>query len=139
MNTGRRGARSLHRDVETVWERLRAGYDTGRHGLAQRYYITALRAAHSADNRPLGAHILGSMAYQAACQGRPTEAVTLIETAVAGTRSQQTPRLLAALYIRQAYAFAAMKVASAAQRRSPRPAPRSSGPRTTMTRLTCTG
>jgi DNA-binding XRE family transcriptional regulator len=88
-------------------------YDTGRHGLAQRYYITALRAAHSADDRPLGAHILGAMAYQAACQGRPTEAVTLIETAVAGTRGQQTPRLLAALYIRQAYAFAAMKDASA--------------------------
>ena len=88
-------------------------YDTGQDGLAQRYYITALRAAHSADDRSLGAHILGSMATQAACQGRPTEAVTLIETAVAGARGQQTPRLLAALYIRQAYAFAALKDASA--------------------------
>ncbi len=86
-------------------------YDTGQHGLAQRYHITALRAAHTADDRPLGAHILGSLAHQ--CQGRPTEAVTLIDTAVAGTRGQQTPRLLAELYIRQAYAFAALKDASA--------------------------
>jgi len=53
------------------------------------------------------------MAYHAAHQGRPAEAVTLIETAVAGTRRQQTPRLLAELYIRQAYAFAALKDSSA--------------------------
>ncbi len=88
-------------------------YDAGQHGLAQRYYIAGLRAAHSADDRPLGAHILGSMAYQTAHQGRPTEAVTLIETAVTGTRGQQTPRLLAALDIRQAYAFATLNDASA--------------------------
>jgi len=88
-------------------------YDTGRHGLAQRYCIVALRAAHAADDRPLGAHILGQMAYQVAHQGRPTEAVTLIDTAVAGTRGQRTPRLLTELYIRKAHAFAALKDASA--------------------------
>ncbi len=87
-------------------------YDTGQHGLAQRYCITALRTAHAADDRPLGAHILGEMAYQAAHQGRPTEAVTLIDTAVAGTRGQQTPRLLAQLYVQQAHAFATLKDAS---------------------------
>ncbi|MGH3871994.1 MAG: helix-turn-helix domain-containing protein [Pseudonocardiaceae bacterium] len=90
-----------------------ACYDMGQHGLAQRYYITALRAAHVADDRLLGAHILGSMAYQAGHQGRPAEAVTLIDTAVAGTRGQQTPTLLAALDIRKAYAFATLHDASA--------------------------
>ncbi len=88
-------------------------YDTGQHGLAQRYHITALRAAHAADDRPLGANILGDMAYQAAHQGRPTEAVTLIDTAVAGTRGQQTPRLLAQLNVQQAHAFATLNDASA--------------------------
>jgi hypothetical protein len=39
-----------------------------------RYYVAGLRAAHSADDRPLGAHILGSMAYQAAREGPPKEA-----------------------------------------------------------------
>lgn len=89
------------------------GYDTGRHGLAQRYFIAALRAAHAADDRQLGAHILGSMAYQAARQERPADAVTLIETAIAGTRGARTPRLVAELRIRQAYAFAVLNDASA--------------------------
>ncbi len=88
-------------------------YDAGQHGLAQRYYIAALRAAHVVDDRPLGAHILGSMASQAAHQERPAEAVTLIDTALAGTRGLQTPTLLAELDIRKAYAFAALNDASA--------------------------
>lgn len=89
------------------------GYDTGHQGLAQRYFVAALRAAHAADDRQLGAHILGSMAYQAARQERPSDAVTLIETALAGTRGRQTPRLLAELRIRQAYAFAVLNDSSA--------------------------
>ena len=84
------------------------GYDAGQQGLAQRYYIAALRAAHSADDRALGAHILSCMAEQAARQGQPSEAVTLIDTALAGMRGQQAPRLLAELHIRQACALAAL-------------------------------
>ncbi|MGH3885202.1 MAG: hypothetical protein ACRDSZ_01320, partial [Pseudonocardiaceae bacterium] len=81
-------------------------YDSGQPGLAQRYNVAALRAAHSAGERPLGAHILGSMAKQAAHQGWPAEAVTLAETALAGARGLETPRLRAQLYVRQAYALA---------------------------------
>lgn len=83
-----------------------AAYDAGHHALAQRYYVAALRATHSADDRPLGAHVLSCMAEQAARQGQPAEAMTLIETALAGMRGQQIPSLLAELYGRQAYAFA---------------------------------
>jgi DNA-binding XRE family transcriptional regulator len=82
-------------------------YDDGQPGLAQRYNVAALRAAHSASDRPLGAHILGSMAKQAAHQGRPAEAVTLAETALVGARGLESPRLQAELCIRQAYALAA--------------------------------
>jgi transcriptional regulator with XRE-family HTH domain len=85
-----------------------AAYDAGYHGLAQRYYVAALRAAHSADDRPLGAHILSCMAEQAAREGQPDEAVTLIQTALTGTRGCQTPSLLANLYTGQAYAFATL-------------------------------
>jgi hypothetical protein len=85
------------------------GYDAGQPGLAQRYYIAALRAAHSADDRPLGAHVLGSMAYQAAREGQPAEAVTLIDTAVTGVRGRETASLLTALYSRQAYALATLR------------------------------
>ncbi len=65
-------------------------YDAGQAGLAQRYNIAALRAAHTVDDRPLGAHILGYMAKQAAHQGKAAEAVTLAETALAGARGLQT-------------------------------------------------
>ncbi len=84
-----------------------AAYGVGEHGLAQRYWITALRATHSADDRALGAHILASMTKQAAHQGQAAEAVTLAETALA-TQGRQTPRLLAQLYVRQAYAAATL-------------------------------
>lgn len=87
-------------------------YDAGQPSLAQRYYVAGLRAAHSADDRPLGAHILGSMAYQAAREEHPIEACTLIDTAVAGVRGRETPRLLTALYSRQAYALAVLRDSS---------------------------
>ncbi|MEO7194933.1 MAG: hypothetical protein ABIZ05_08940 [Pseudonocardiaceae bacterium] len=90
-----------------------AAYDTGHHGLAQRFNIAALRAAHTADDRPLGAHILAFMAYEAVTGGKPAEGVTLIETALAGTRGRATPALLAELHIWQALAFATLRDTSA--------------------------
>lgn len=41
-----------------------AAYDTGMHGLAQRYLIQALRLAMAAADRPLGAEILAAMSHQ---------------------------------------------------------------------------
>ncbi|MGH3922826.1 MAG: helix-turn-helix domain-containing protein, partial [Pseudonocardiaceae bacterium] len=90
-----------------------SAYDLGEHGLAQRYYIAGLRAAHTADDRPLGAHILATMTLQAAREGQPAEGVTLIETALAGTRGRATPALLAELHIRQALACATLRDTSA--------------------------
>jgi DNA-binding XRE family transcriptional regulator/tetratricopeptide (TPR) repeat protein len=87
-------------------------YDAGQRSLAQRYYVAGLRAAHSADDRPLGAHILGSMAYQAAREGHPREAVTLIDTAVAGVYGWGNPRLSAMLNSHRAYAFAILRDSS---------------------------
>jgi len=60
-----------------------------------------------------GAYILACMAHQSARQGHPAEAVTLIETAVAGTRGRESASLTAELYSRQAYALASLGDASA--------------------------
>jgi hypothetical protein len=49
---------------------------------------------------------------QAACEGHSSEACTLIDTAVAGVRGKETPRLLTALYCRQAYALATLRDSS---------------------------
>jgi hypothetical protein len=84
-------------------------YDAGLNALAQRYWIAALRAAHTADDPALGAFILNSMAYQAVEQQQPAEAATLVETALAGTRSRQTPALLARLHTSQANAKAMLQ------------------------------
>jgi transcriptional regulator with XRE-family HTH domain len=83
-------------------------HDSGQPELAQRYYLAALRAAHTVNDRPLGAYTLGYMAMQATRQGRPAEAVTLLETALVGVRGQETPALLADLYTKQAHAFATL-------------------------------
>ncbi|MGH3795856.1 MAG: hypothetical protein ACRDSP_13310 [Pseudonocardiaceae bacterium] len=85
-----------------------SAYDAGDFGLAQRYYIAGLRAAHTADDRPFGAHILSFMANGASRRGQPAEAVTFIETALAGARGRATPALLAQLHSQQSYAFAAL-------------------------------
>jgi hypothetical protein len=90
-----------------------AACDGGNYGLAQRYNITALRAAHTADDRALGAHILAAMTNQAARHGQPAAGVTFIETALAGVRGKATPALLAELHIWRALAFATLRDASA--------------------------
>lgn len=102
--------RALHRALADLGQLCGwAAYDAADLGLAQRYYIAALRAAHSADDRPFGAHILSFMAKGATDQGQPAEGITFIETALTGTRGQATPALLAELHYRQAYAFAALQ------------------------------
>ncbi|MGH3912199.1 MAG: hypothetical protein ACRDTC_02115 [Pseudonocardiaceae bacterium] len=53
------------------------------------------------------------MAWQATDQGQPVDAVTFIETALAGTRGRATPALLAELHERQAAAFAVLHDTSA--------------------------
>jgi hypothetical protein len=52
------------------------------------------------------------MAYQAAREGHPQEAITLIDTAMTGVRGKQTSRLLTALYSHQAYTFTALEDSS---------------------------
>ncbi len=59
-------------------------YDTGRQGVAQRYYIQALRLAQASGNRALGAHILADMSAQAHHLGNATQA---LELATAGYRT----------------------------------------------------
>lgn len=59
-------------------------YDSGKQGLAQRYFIQALRLAQTSGNRALGAQILGDMSTQAHRLGNPTQA---LELATAGYRT----------------------------------------------------
>lgn len=75
-------------------------FDSGRHGLAQRYTQIALRAAHSAEDRQVGANVLGFAAYQAGVRGDGVAAEALSRTALAGGRGALTPAVEGAMYAR---------------------------------------
>jgi hypothetical protein len=60
------GAALLSAAAEMTQLAAWTAYDCGMHGLAQRYMIQALRLAHAAADRALGAEILAAMSHQAA-------------------------------------------------------------------------
>ncbi|MGH8575197.1 MAG: hypothetical protein ACREX8_21895, partial [Gammaproteobacteria bacterium] len=55
-------------------------WDSGKQGLAQRYFIQALRLAQASGDRALGAHILVDMAQQAHSLGDASQALNLAST-----------------------------------------------------------
>ncbi|MCF3105373.1 hypothetical protein IPZ58_27835 [Streptomyces roseoverticillatus] len=56
-------------------------YESKHDGLAQRWYLTGLRAAHAAADRPLAASILSLMSNQAATLGKHCDALQLADAA----------------------------------------------------------
>lgn len=64
-------------------------YDTGRHGVAQRYFIQGLRLAEEAGDRLLGGRLLANMSHQANYLGRFDDAVYLARAAQ--TASSNSP------------------------------------------------
>lgn len=85
---------SVGRELFSAVARLTelAGYmavDTGQPGLAQRYYIQALRLAQAAGDRGYGGYILAaSMSHLAATLGNPREIAQLARAAQEGARGQ---------------------------------------------------
>jgi hypothetical protein len=75
-------------------------FDTGRHGLAQHYTQMALRAAHSAEDRQVGANVLGFAALQAVLSGDGVAAEAFSRMTLAGGRGTLTPAVEAATYTR---------------------------------------
>lgn len=81
-------------------------FDAAQNGLAQRYLFTGLRAAHEAGYRPMAAHILADLSFQAASLGDVRDGVTLGEASRrVGGRS--APSVRASVDSRLAYAYAA--------------------------------
>lgn len=61
-------------------------FDSGHQGLAQRYFVQALRLARAVDDEALGAHILGDMTMQALHVDARSQALALSEAAVEASR-----------------------------------------------------
>jgi hypothetical protein len=83
-----------------------AGYmaiDTGQPGLAQRYYIQALRLAQAAGDRAYGGYVLAaSMSHLAAALGNPREIAQLARAAQEGARGEATATAMAMFYVAEA-------------------------------------
>ncbi len=76
-------------------------FDSGYHAAAERYWIAALRAAHTANDRAAGANILKCMSLQRMDNDRADEALSLAQAAREGAKSAPA-RVLAMLAVRQA-------------------------------------
>lgn len=90
-------------------------FDAGQHPRAQRFWLGALRAAHTAGDRALAANTLGFMSCQAKDIRQPREAVTLAESARLGYRGA-SPRVSAILALRAAEAHATSGSTTACRR-----------------------
>lgn len=112
---------AVGRDLFAAVARLTelAGYmavDTGQPGLAQRYYIQALRLAQAAGDRGYGGYVLAaSMSHLAAQLGNPREIAQLARAAQEGARGRVTPRAEAMFCAAEARGHALMGDARAAQ------------------------
>jgi transcriptional regulator with XRE-family HTH domain len=80
--------------------------DAGEHAVAERRYLTGVRAAFAAGDKALAANLLSSLSYQAANLGDARQAVTLARSACTGAGREATPLMRALLAERAAWAHA---------------------------------
>ena len=77
-------------------------YDIAAHGLAQRYFVQALRLAQAAGDRGYGAFVLVTMSRQAVYLGHGREAVQLARVAQQGVGTSAPPVVQALLHSSEA-------------------------------------
>jgi hypothetical protein len=73
-------------------------YDIAAHGLAQRYFVQALRLSQAAGDRAYGSYVLVTMSRQAVYLGHGREAVQLTRVAQQGVGSAVPPVVQALLH-----------------------------------------
>ncbi|TVT48874.1 hypothetical protein FNH05_17375 [Amycolatopsis rhizosphaerae] len=83
-------------------------YDTGAHGLAQRYLTQAFRLAKAAGDKPLCGRILAGMSHQANFLGHYQRAVDLARAAYKGANGHATPTTMALFHAMEARALASL-------------------------------
>jgi len=82
-------------------------YDSGEHGVAQRYLTQALAYARHADDPALAAEILAAQAHQALYLSRPGEAIDLSRAAQAAAARGRSATLLTECLVMEAHGHAA--------------------------------
>lgn len=77
-------------------------YDIAAHGLAQRYFVQALRLSQAAGDRAYGSYVLVTMSRQAVYLGHGREAVQLARVAQQGAGAAAPPVVQALLHAAEA-------------------------------------
>ncbi|MEE1825520.1 regulator [Streptomyces sp. BE20] len=77
-------------------------FDIAAHGLAQRYFVQALRLSQAAGDRALGGYVLVTMSQQAVHLGHGREAVQLARVAQQGVGGAVPPTVQALLHAAEA-------------------------------------
>ncbi|MFD4138176.1 MULTISPECIES: regulator [unclassified Streptomyces] len=77
-------------------------YDIAAHGLAQRYFVQALRLSQAAGDRAYGSYVLVTMSRQAVYLGHGREAVQLTRVAQQGVGASAPPLVQAMLHAAEA-------------------------------------
>ncbi|MFW6689985.1 hypothetical protein [Streptomyces sp. MAR4 CNX-425] len=77
-------------------------YDIAAHGLAQRYFVQALRLAQASGDRAYGSYVLVTMSRQAVYLGHGREAVQLARVAQQGVGGGAPPVVQALLHAAEA-------------------------------------
>jgi hypothetical protein len=77
-------------------------YDIAAHGLAQRYFVQALRLSQAAGDRAYGSYVLVTMSRQAVYLGHGREAVQLARVAQQGVGAAAPPVVQALLHAAEA-------------------------------------
>ncbi|MGH3715454.1 MAG: carph-isopro domain-containing protein [Micromonosporaceae bacterium] len=80
-------------------------FDADRHGLAQRYLFTALRASHDAGYTAMAGHVLADLSVQATTLDQSEDAVVLGEAATRAA-AKTTSSVRASITSRLAHAYA---------------------------------
>lgn len=88
-------------------------YDTGLHGVAQRYFVQALHLAQTAGDRMLAGSVLSAMSHQATYLGAFRHAANLARAAATGTTGVATATLTAQFRAMEARALARLGDAAA--------------------------
>ncbi|MBO4254700.1 regulator [Streptomyces griseorubiginosus] len=83
-------------------------YDIAAHGLAQRYFVQALRLAQAAGDRAYGSYVLVTMSRQAVYLGHGREAVQLARVAQQGAGTNAPPVVQALLHAAEARGHAVL-------------------------------
>lgn len=83
-------------------------YDIAAHGLAQRYFVQALRLAQAAGDRAFGSYVLVTMSRQAIYLGHGREAVQLTRVAQQGVGLSAPPVVQALLHAVEARGHGAL-------------------------------